>query len=237
MSSKLGVIETRLGRRIDPRDEGSITNLNAVPESLVREARSIGNILLANELLRFYTSPECHGRLRSFVQQVVFGDAAPQSWRRGRTLVPSFSMEQQIVLPRSELLAPVGGDFELRIVPRAADWQAGVEWVGAPARPDPDADYRSTRPENSADLDDAEVEAVVNPDLTIRRWIAARIARVLEARGRLREDADLTQDFPARARWTEDALAAGEALLRELRDPALPPGIPGFRGPDEWYRG
>lgn len=238
MTGRLDLIERKLGRRIEPLDEGRITNLNHVPESLVKEARSLDNVLLANELLTFYTAPDCHDTLRSFVQQVVFGGVPASQWRRGRTLAPSFSMQAMIVSPRADLLAPLGNPPVLRISPRAADWESGAEWVGAPARSDPDADYRTPRPDHTADLSNPKVEQISDIAVVVRRWIAGRIARFLKARGRLAAGASLVDGFPPPEQWSADARIAREGLLRELGElDRLQDGIPGFRGPDEFYIG
>jgi hypothetical protein len=112
--------------------------------------------------------------------------------------------------------------------------------VGSPARPEPDADYRSKLPEQTVGLTTAEIEDIVDIGIAVRRWIAARLASVLEHRGQLKtlgEAPGMPEGLPPVRRWTPDAWAAWEALTRERRElERSDQEIPGFAGPDEWYR-
>ena len=88
---------------------------------------------------------------------------------------------------------------------------------------------------------DAALEEVTDPQVAVRRWIASRLASCLFAWGRLdtaREVPDLAvPDLPF-DQWSPDAQIAGRGLLRELREMSpSEDAIPGFRGPDDWYRG
>jgi hypothetical protein len=86
-----------------------------------------------------------------------------------------------------------------------------------------------------------ETEPVSDPVVALRRWHASRLAfktwksGVL---GRALSLEDLSLPNLPVSQWTEDARVAGAALLRENRE--LGPWaeqIPGFRGPDAWFRG
>jgi hypothetical protein len=237
----LELIERKLGRRLLPADRGRISNLNEVPAVMVEQARALGSVLLAESLLAYITSTECHPFLKRYVQDVIFGKASPQTWRRGRILVPSLSLEEQLCRETTEILAPIGREFRVRIIPRLEAWQAGVSWVGAPAKPDPNADYRSPVPDGAASLGTAGTEPVAEPYVALRRWIAGRLASELHASGRIGSVTDISElaaGLPPPDRWSRDALIAARALLREFRE--LVPSeaeIPGFRGPDIWYHG
>lgn len=239
--SHIELIERKLGRKLDSKLRGSLANLNEIPDSWLKDAAALKNPLLVEELLRYLTRSECHPFLQSFIQDVVFGGVPAQIWRRGRVLVPSLSLADQLTRDRSSLLKPIGGEFHVRIVPDLQDWQAGVAWVGAPAKSEPAADYRSPEAEGAASLAAAHTEPVADPAVALRRWIAARLANTLRASGRLdavRDLPELTVGLPPMDRWSDDARIAARALLSELREPGYAAHtIPGFRGPDSWYKG
>lgn len=239
--NRLEIIEQKLKRRLDPSEHHSFTHLNDVPESWIERARALGSPLLAEPLLTYLTSSECHPYLKAYVRDVVFGQASPQTWRRSRILVPSFSLEQQLISSRAELIAPIGGEFRSRIIPNLEAWRAGVAWVGAPAKFEPDADYRSPVPEGSVSLAPVPLEPITDRVVTLRRWIAGRLARAVSSDGRLNATSDLNElasGLPSLESWSGDAKIAASALLHELRDLGnLAEGVPGFRGPDSWYAG
>ena len=64
--------------------------------------------------------------------------------------------------------------------------------------------------------------------------------QALASRKALQESLSISQielGLPPLRRWAGDARAAAEALIREQRELASSKrGIPGFRGPDSWYR-
>lgn len=238
--TRLEQIERKLGRQLDPAQSGSIDNLNDVPDWLVEEARSLQNPMLAERLLQYFTRPENGHLLKLFVQDVILGNVSPREWLRGRVLVPALSLEEQLLWKRARLLAPIGGEFRARTVPDLALWDAGVGWVGAPAMLEPNADYNTPVPDHAASLAIAETEQVADPVVALRRWIAGRLARsVWYARqpGLIADLSELAEGLPSPDRWSEDAQIAARALLREMRESSPSEGqVPGFRGPDAWYR-
>jgi hypothetical protein len=236
----LELIERKLGRRLDAQKRGSVDNLNEIPEWLLEDARALETPLLAEALFNYFTNPTCWPFLKIFVQEVVFGGVSSQTWHRGRILVPSLSLDEQLLWEPPKLLMPIGGTFQVRIVPKLQSWEAGVAWVGAPARPEPDANYSSPLPPEAVGLGTTEIESVTDVSVALRRWIAGRLAAVLKVSGRLNtflELSELTVELPPIERWTNDARIAAQALLRECREfGAFEGGIPGFRGSDAWYR-
>lgn len=86
------------------------------------------------------------------------------------------------------------------------------------------------------------LEHVDDVDVAMRRWIASRVAWLLERQGvTLPVDAtvaDVTTALAVDVPCSADAEIAIRGLLREERE--LGPSseaVPGFRGPDEWYAG
>jgi hypothetical protein len=176
-SSERARLEQRIGRPLSLADLGSISNLNDVPSALVAEARMLGHRSLAHDLLAYYSTLDGLPYLRAFVKDVVFGKVSAQCWRRGDAIVPAPSLRDQLCLSRSEQLAPIGGHADMRVVPNLPAWEAGVSWVGAPARPRPEADYRTTAPPDAVDLAAPELEPMPDLAVGVRRWIGGRLAR------------------------------------------------------------
>lgn len=237
---ELSNLEAALGRRLSPRDRASIANLNEMPEALVAEAKKLDSASLAHRLLDHYCALACRPYLTDFIEKVVLGNESPKQWRRGDVLVPAPSLKDQLCLTREALLAPIGEYSGVRIVPDLASWASGTSWVGAPAKARPDADYQSGAPKGTVNLVKPKIELALDVNITVRRWIAARIARCLGADKPKTIQSLFVGDpsLPPADQWSEDARIAGAALLREFRE--LTPSekeIPGFRGPDNWYRG
>jgi hypothetical protein len=233
-------IEHKLRRRLQPEEHEAITHLNNVSGKVVAEALNLGSPLLAISYLEYLTSPNNWPYLKLFTQEVVYGGESPQNWRRGRVLVPNFSLEQQLLLTPAVLLAPIGGEFDQRVIPRWEKWQAGIGWVGAPARPEPNTDYLTPDVPGTASLNTEQIEPVALPQIAMRRWIAGRLAAWLRSEGKLVQTAtweDLTYRLPVKESWSSDARIAALGLLHELRELGeIGNEIPGFRGPDEWYQ-
>jgi len=152
------------------------------------------------------------------------------------------SLEDHLRLQPEQLLVHFGGVFVVRVTPRFSHWQVGDPFGGAPALVQLDSDYLTPIPEGTITLaPSALTEPVGDPVVALRRWHASRIAfRTWKsgALGRARSVDDLSLPNLSVSQWTEDARVAGAALLRENRE--LGPWaeqIPGFRGPDAWFRG
>ena len=84
------------------------------------------------------------------------------------------------------------------------------------------------------------VTPIVDVDVAVRRWIAGRIARVVF--NKLGMDftkaAEVAAEHAPLSSWTHDANVALTALVRETQlFYTAHPDPPGFRGPDQWYRG
>jgi hypothetical protein len=236
---QLSDLEAALGRVLSPADRGSIPNLNEMPEELIAVARRLESRSLVRQLIEYYGGLRCRPYLADFIEKVIIGKESPKLWRRGDILVPAPSLATQLGLKRDVLLAPIGGYHDVRIRPDFDSWKAGTSWIGAPAKARPDADYRSTAPEGTVNVVSAELEQAPDVAITVRRWIASRIARCLVPGERPTIEGLFASvpSLPAVEQWSEDARIAVAALLREFGElPPLEGEIPGFRGPDSWYR-
>jgi hypothetical protein len=234
-------LQEKLGRPLSAEQRASISHLNDVSVDLVAEAKRLNDPDLAEALIAYYLTPGHRRFIGPYVQDVVVGTTPPQRWRRGGVLVPDFNLGDQLTLDQRDLLAPIGNQFDVRITPRLADWIAGVSWVGSPARPQPDADYLTPLSPRTVSILDPPLEPVTDKTVAIRRWTASRLAAVLQSVGQLDSIGELSTmdvNLPPYERWLPDGRAALEALRRERGTLAREAtGIPGFQGPDDWYRG
>ena len=228
-----------VGEVPEPEKLGRLSSLNQVSRATVSAARRLGGVRSATGFITSYLQPHRQMFVELFVRDVVFGNADPENWKRGRILVPDWSFADQVTLPREALLESVGGSFSHRITPALDSWRVGVSWVGAPCLPQPDADYLTPIPRNAAGLGSGELEPVTDVVTAIRRWHAARIARLAQKECGMdfsRAESAVAAFAPL-SRWTADAKAALEGLVRESRELGQSLSAPpGFRGPEEWFR-
>jgi len=216
-----------------------IANLNHAPAWLLEEARALTDQGAMQSLLMTHTSPECWDYLVPFIEDVVSGHQAAESWMVGQVVVPDFSLRDQLTLTRSALLAPIGGAFTHRIIPTLDDWRSNASWVGSPALVLPDADYRFRVPAQAIGMGNAATEDASDETVVVRRWIAVRLAQAVK-RGRparsLEQLVATLADVPAIGEWSEDATHAASGLVREYVELGESSHeIPGMRGPDDWY--
>lgn len=232
-------LEAVLGRPLSPTDRGSIASLNDVPEALVAEARRLRSSSDVQRLLEYYCGLAARPHLPDFIDKVILGNQPATLWRRGDVLVPAPSLADQLCSTRDALLAPIGGHDGVRIVPDRSRWQSGTSWIGAPAKARPEADYRSAVPQGAVNLVTATLEPAPDVAIAVRRWIASRIARCAATAAANAIDSLFASNpsLPPVERWSDDACVAAAALQREMRElPQSQTEIPGFRGPDLWYR-
>jgi hypothetical protein len=83
-------------------------------------------------------------------------------------------------------------------------------------------------------LGDEVIETPAEPVIAWRRWVASRIGWMCRTPGSGQVDAARVRALPTES-MSMDGRAAQRGLLLEA---SLPPdsGVPGFRGPDSWYR-
>jgi hypothetical protein len=237
-SPYLSPLEASLGRALPEADRGSVPDLNDMPEQVVAEAKKLASRSLVRELLEYYSGLKNRPYLPAFIDDVIDRVTPVRLWRRGDVLVPAPSLADQLCLHRDTLLAPIGGYDGVRIVPDLGRWRAGDSSVGAPAKCRPDANYRSGTPMGSINLVNPELEPATSVEITVRRWIASRIARCSTSGERTTIEGLLAhiQPLPALEQWSQDARIAVAALMREFRVlPSSEQEVPGFRGPDNWY--
>jgi len=239
----LAEIERILGRRLDPRDRGSVDDLNRFPAKWIEAARGLPT-LLRLVLLRYYTNSREHAILPVFNEQVVENRRPVETWLQGRILVPAFTPKRLVQMERDEVVAPLqpsANERWFRLKPRREYWDAREFLTGAPAVLRPDLNYRYSPPADVSDLTlrDDQTEPVADLTVAVRRWIASGLAGAAAAGGLLntRDGEQLIRKcYPEASRISGDAIVASRALVRELDSlPEDEHTVPGFRGPDEWY--
>jgi hypothetical protein len=238
------MIETILGAPLNDAAQHAITSLNEVPPAFIDAARPLPPVL-RQMFLRFYVAPSEYDFLPLFIEEVVDRGADPAIWRKGRFLIPFPPIEEMLTLDVTSLLALVGRGAAPASWKRMAGsleaWKAGDTTLGAPGVLRHDLDYHYSPPLNVLDfLIDRPLALgdIGDLEIAVRRWMALRMARHLLRIGVAPHGAPvelLSEVFPS-SRVSSDATIAVGALIRET-DQYEDDGIPGFRGPDDWYRG
>jgi hypothetical protein len=228
-----------------PALRGTVRNLNEISDEMLAHLRATNNVIAARLMLSLYVEPSIKPYVWEFVLAVVFGDRSPREWRRGVVLAPSWSLANMLVVRPDQLLAPIvfeGFPIDCRFPPIRREWEQGVDVVGAPAVRRPDIDYTwKAGPHLSGGPIGSETEPLGDLDVAVRRWIAARLAMWLRTQDALLTVASAEEMYriaevdPARVTDTAACAAAGLLAERPLWA-ASPDGVPGFVGPDEFYR-
>lgn len=247
MRRPLQSLEDALGRSLRAQDRGSVETLNDLPDELVREARALNltSRVASTEYLRYYVKKA--EVVDGFIQDVLEHDkdSAAEWGKRDVMCFPHGSAASCAVLDETALLAPlndIDGERWRRVVPTPEGWDwSGV--AGAPGVLIRAAPYWFEPPEtieygdvDSEILEDVPVDKL---HIAVRRWLASRVAW------------ELRRHDPAARTTIEDicaglglepaclsvgAKAAIQGLLRSGWPRSIGSPIPGFDGPDDWYR-
>ncbi len=238
ITTSLQKVQNVLGYTVENQLKGAYNNLNDFPDEIISQIKKMPHPFLAEVLTEFYVTKPSHKFIKLFVEEVIFGNIQASTWLKGRVLVPDFSLTDQLTKNPVELLIPIGGDFKEVIKPLWADWKSGASIPGAPVKIEIDANYLSQKPLYSTSLSLIETISIINPIVSVRRWIAQRLARYLLSLSALSiEKLDLiNQNLPDKNLWSADAIAAYSGIQKELQELKYEKeDLPGFCGPDEWY--
>jgi hypothetical protein len=238
-------IEAILGRPVREEERGTLMTLNQVSASLVSELRRLPR-LMQHRLLRFYVEPSSSGHIGRFLEDVVDGDQDPSRWGLGRVLVPSFTLEELMVTNSARIVEAIGaklGNILDRIVPSHQNWVDHGALAGAPAVVRPHLDYKWSGGPHVLDMhiENAQnVEPAGDAVVAVRRWITVRFSskyyELLREAPTRRPSLLLGELYPG-MKVTEDAqIGVGAAPAEIRRASATEAGVPGFCGPDAWYR-
>lgn len=238
-------IEAILGRPVREEERGTLTTLNEVSASLVSELRRLPR-LMQHRLLRFYVEPSSSGSIGRFLDDVVEGDQDPSRWGTGRVLVPSFTLEELMVTSSARIVEAIGsklGDIFERIVPSRQNWRVYGALAGAPAVVRPHLDYKWSGGPHVLDLhieNAHHLEPAGDAVVGVRRWITACFSskhqELLRGEAIGRPSLLLAELYPGMHVTKDAQIAAGAAPAEIRRASANEESVPGFCGPDAWYR-
>jgi hypothetical protein len=232
-----------IGFDFDPATHHSVPTLNDLSEDHLAEMRRLEDKDAKVALMYL-----CHivercdvGHAGRFMDDVLFRSADVRSWGRGdRLFLPSLLLIDNVCLPLSESLAPFQGfdrNAWVRIRPTLP--ARDDRFCGAPGAVIESQPYWYLGPIGftavllSAERDD--LEPMTDLTITARRWLASRIAGRLGRRPLPGSGAELAAALGASGPVSHDAEIALEALRREASLGGAAQGMPGFRGPDDWF--
>jgi hypothetical protein len=232
-------------------EQGSIATLNDLPAWMVDEARVIAreSVVGAVRYLRFYVATHHSSSAEDFVEDVLLEGQDAATWKvRDCVCFPvERAATTALEVHYLESLAGVEGERWFRIALRPGDHHSAASRgaVGVLKR---NVRYWHTTPDEIGDYpvkpEDIEVVDAVHLEISVRRWIAHRMAwwtrAHLEQRRPGLSGDDMLGAVPEveLSRVTADARIAADALAREVvayGDSADFPRRAGFLGPDAWY--
>lgn len=219
-------------------------HLHLLPAEVIDAARRAHTTQLARAIIERAVEPVRPAQLARFLEDVIEGGQDAGTWRRGGLLFVMWDLGDLATRPVTELLAPLApkADETWRRLPVDPAWyRGGFEGTGAPAVIRAELTHRSKVGPNTARQHQPRSEPVEDILASTRRWVAMRLARVVES--------GLTGAAGPEELWalalpeldpeklTQDARRAAIGLMLERDE--LPPAegaVPGFRGPESWFR-
>ncbi|MBG0562872.1 hypothetical protein [Actinoplanes aureus] len=202
-----------------------VEDLNRMAPELIDEMRTMQP---AQRQMFFWrvVSPENRAYATKFISDVVDGGVPAEDWARGCVVVPELPVRELLGLSAEQILEPlsVTGDAVRARVAFAGSAQAPSPYGGAPAAEFAEADYRWSPPRRGAikiATGAVELLPITRPDVAVRRWVTYRFAVAFAGE-------------PQPEGLSSDGRKVLSALAREAEEFGGE-GVPGFRGPDEWF--
>lgn len=218
-----------------------ITDLNEVPQSLIEEARKVIPKISKVRFFMYLVIPSDQDYIPHFVNDCVEKSNSPKTWLRGRILMPSTSLEDQLTKTRDEILSGINDQVTHYLPAEYEGWKQGCSFEGAPVKLEQDSTYRSLVPKGMAAMSIQKIIPIaqVNNTAMYRRWIAQRIARCIDLHKiALKPDEILkkTRELVPEKKWNDDVHFALKGLSAEAQQGLIKEGVvPGFILPDEFY--
>lgn len=219
-----------------------VATLNDVSEAHLAEARRLAarrEVDAVNYLCDLVTKCEL-GDAASFIEEVVRGRADPRSWGRTDVLTVPFlqvaDLLQRALSDTMSSLRDVAGVRWARLNPSASawpDWFAGAPGVFTRSQP-----YWQTSPHGTTTVVVSaadELEYFEHALVGARRWLASRIAALVKGSVLPETTEELAVALRVAGPVSRDAEIALQALRREASLGDAAAGVPGFRGPDDWF--
>jgi hypothetical protein len=236
-------IESAIGRPLSPDEQASVSNLNEVPAAVIDAATRLQPIA-RQVYLRYVTVDDLHRYLPVFETDVVENKVPAEAWCKGGMILPDFTIADLLGLSVADLLAPLERRPDepwLRLPADRLSFDSHDPYCGAPGLQRPTMDYAWQEPPHvyRVILSTTVPEPVDDIVVATRRWVASRAAAAARA-----FDVDESEEVerlaaaiaPSLRSLSDDVRIALRALILERRA-GLADGVPGFLGPDAWYRG
>jgi hypothetical protein len=218
----------------------SVENLNKMPDRFIKDASQL-DPEDAEVFFRYIVTPENKRFLASYVEAVVFKGEPTEKYGLKKYFVPDASLNHQLTLNREQMLHFSKGKFNMIQVINYNSWKNAANSMGIPMVPTFGANYLTPTPKGAYSIGETNHTILGTPqsiDIAYRRWIAQRAAMPLfrKVNTELSECIGVLNKYAPQETWTQDAVIAIRALLRERQELGQREGeIPGFIGPDEWY--
>jgi hypothetical protein len=230
----------------DPATHHTVPTLNDLSQNDLADIRRMAERDEKVALMYLcHVVERCHDvHAGRFISEVVFGSADVRNWGRGdRLVLPSLSLIDNVCLPLEDMLAPLRTfDRNAWVRVRPSLPARDDRFCGAPGAVTGSQPYWYLPPAigfTAVLLPDArdDLEPLTDLVITGRRWLASRIAERLSWRPLPDSAAELAAALRVAGPVTRDAEIALAALRREASLGSPAGGMPGFRGPDEWFAG
>ena len=239
-------VEHVLGHSVDPGTAGSIHDLNEIPSDVLDDARALDSYVLRTKLMRHLAIPSLHPALPDFIDDVLAGGVDPGAWRRGGILFPVVPLASLVTMEVQEVLAPLEPQPHerwLQIAPSRGMWEIEEQASGAPGLERPELRYDTVVSPGVCRLflnGDEELWEIDDVTVATRRWMGSRLAARARPQSGVEQFGEpaalLAALFPAVGGFSKDAMIAARAVLRETEVfGTAEDGVPGFRGPAEWF--
>lgn len=150
---------------------------------------------------------------------------------------------EQLCKSRAAIFEPFESSIYAIIAPNIDDWKIGDGFDGAFVVTVMSGAFEWTIGKGFLPVGSARPITLIEPEeipLLFRRWIAQAIAHTLLLQDQLRYPIPfyLLEEVIPSSQWTTDTHKAIAGLNRELQEGLvdLNTTVPGYGGPDEWYR-
>ncbi len=234
------ILRESTGNDLKPSDFNAVSNLNEIPDRLIKNLYNIDNSA-RYDLLEYYASPDNSGYLRRFMHDVLLGNAKASSWMKGRVLVPLASFGDKLTISLEEVYIGLGSIPLFVVSPTYDQWLTQSTFNGSLVKVEKNSTYKSSKIEGFADLGlQTKYQEILqtNQHLSHRRHLANLISSYLVSKQKLKvvfEKGDLADVAPI-SQWTEDTHKAFEGLQKEQKLNDWTEGVvPGYLGDDSLY--
>jgi len=138
-------VEHALETALDKRLAGTISDLNNIPEHVIDECNRLSNPFYIECLISFYASQDNKKYIRQFVHTILLPKKDHKTWRKGRVLLPSISLANQLTKTISDIYTGLPVNCDRIVEVEYYSWQQGVSTAGCFAVVQSEANYKSPK--------------------------------------------------------------------------------------------